>query len=51
MRLVLAAFLVILICTFTAVAQAAAAPDHMTITGKDWMVANGVDSTAIAVTV
>jgi len=51
MRLFITAFLIILICTLSAVAQAEAAPDHMTISAKDWMVANGVDSSAIAVTV
>lgn len=51
MRLFIAAFLIILICTLTAVAQAEAAPDRMTISGKDWMVANGVDSSSITVNV
>jgi hypothetical protein len=52
MRLVITAFVIILICTLTAVAQAeAAAPDHMTISGKSWMVANGVDTSAITVKV
>ncbi|HUK38393.1 MAG TPA: Ig-like domain-containing protein [Methanomicrobiales archaeon] len=51
MRLYIATLLIILICTFTAVAEVRAAPDHMTITGKDWMVANGLDSSTITVTV
>jgi hypothetical protein len=52
MRLFIATLLIILICTFSAVAGAqAAAPDHMTITAKDWMVANGVDTSTITVTV
>ncbi|HVP24726.1 MAG TPA: Ig-like domain-containing protein [Methanomicrobiales archaeon] len=51
MRLFITAFLIILICTLSAVAQAGAAPDHMTITGKNWMVANGADSSPITVTV
>ncbi|HXW98170.1 MAG TPA: Ig-like domain-containing protein [Methanomicrobiales archaeon] len=51
MRLYIATLLIILICTFTAVAEVKAAPDHMTITGKNWMVANGVDSSTITVTV
>ena len=51
MRLFIAALLIILICTFSAVADAQAAPDHMTISAKDWMVANGMDSSTITVTV
>ena len=51
MRLFIAALLIILICTFSVVADAQAAPDHMTISAKDWMVANGMDSSTITVTV
>jgi protocatechuate 3,4-dioxygenase beta subunit len=51
MRLFIAALLIIFLSTFTAVADAQPAPDHMTITGKDWMIANGVDSSTITVTV
>ena len=51
MRLFIAALLIILVCTFSAVADAQAAPDHMTISAKDWMVANGMDTSTITVTV
>ena len=51
MRLFIASLLIILICTFSVVADAQAAPDHMTISGKDWMVANGMDDSTITVTV
>ncbi|MDD1665831.1 MAG: Ig-like domain-containing protein [Methanomicrobiales archaeon] len=51
MRLYIAALLIIFICTFSAVADAQAVPDHMTISGKDWMVANGMDTSTITVTV
>ena len=51
MRIFIAALLIITLCTFSAVAEAQAAPDHMTISGKTWMVANGADTSAITVTV
>ena len=51
MRFFITAMLIILICTVSAVAEAQAVPDHMTISGKDWMVANGVDSSLVTVTV
>jgi hypothetical protein len=51
MRLSITALLIILICTLSAVGQVKAAPDHMTISAKDWMVANGVDSSTLTVNV
>lgn len=51
MKLYIAALLIILLCTITAVADAQVAPDHMTISSKDWMIANGLDSSTITVTV
>jgi protocatechuate 3,4-dioxygenase beta subunit len=51
MRLFVAAILIIIACTFSAVADAQPAPDHMTISAKDWMIANGADTSPIVVTV
>ncbi|HVN65299.1 MAG TPA: Ig-like domain-containing protein [Methanomicrobiales archaeon] len=51
MRLFIAALLIIFLSTFSAVAEAQTAPDHLIITGKDWMVANGLDTSTIMVTV
>jgi protocatechuate 3,4-dioxygenase beta subunit len=51
MRIFIAALLIISLSSFAAVADAQSAPDHLTITGKDWMVANGIDSSTITVTV
>jgi hypothetical protein len=50
MRLFIAALLIIFLSTFSAVADAQV-PDHMVVTGKDWMVANGLDTSTIMVTV
>ena len=51
MKLFIAALLIIFLSTFSAIADAQPAPDHMIITGKDWMVANGADSSTLMVTV
>jgi protocatechuate 3,4-dioxygenase beta subunit len=51
MRIFIAALLIIFLSTMAAVADAQPAPDHLTVTGKDWMVANGIDSSTITVTV
>ncbi|HMA04386.1 MAG TPA: Ig-like domain-containing protein [Methanomicrobiales archaeon] len=51
MRLYILALLIIFLSTISAVADAQVAPDHMIISGKDWMVANGMDTSTITVTV
>jgi protocatechuate 3,4-dioxygenase beta subunit len=52
MRIFIAALLIITICTFSAVAEAQAVPDHMFITrSKNWTVADGAETSTITATV